>query len=67
MNNKQQTNKESKMKTYEVTYYRIYTVDAENEESAKELAHEDAKFDFDNEAKGVDRIVTEPYETIVIK
>jgi len=54
------------MKTYEVTYYRTYIVEANSEEEAKTLAHEDAKFDFSDEAKGVDRIVTKPYEDIVI-
>ena len=39
------------MKTYEVTYYRTYIVEANSEEEAKTLAHEDAKFDFSDEAE----------------
>jgi hypothetical protein len=53
--------------TYEVTYYITYTVDAESSEEAELIANEDADLSFRGGNKGVDRIVKEYGEDIIIR
>ena len=53
--------------TYEVTYYVTYTVEAESAEEAELIANEDADVDFNGGNKGVDRIVKEYGEDIIIR
>ena len=55
------------MKTYEVTYYITYTIEADSQPEAENEAMERAWFDFTDKGKGTNVVTVEYGEDILIR
>jgi len=55
------------MKTYEVTYYITYTIEADTQPEAEDVAMEHAMLDFTDEGKGANIITVNYGEDILIR
>ena len=55
------------MKTYEVTYYITYKIDADSQPEAEDEAMGHAMLDFTDEGKGADVVTVDYGEDILIR